>query len=532
MTTPTSTTTPELVYAQAIPILASGLYPEKVQIIREYVQNASDAIDAFRQIAEHIEETTDPLIKIMIQGRSLIIWDNGIGMDGEEVEKLKRIAYSEKREGQEAGHKGIGRLAGIAVARKLVVSTTSYGDPTLHRFEFRARDLMNDIDEKKRGGIQEAASEVINRYTKIETLEVDRKDHYTMVELRDIDDHPELLDPVRLKQYIGEMAPVGFSPTFEHGKQIARELATHVPDYSPKAIWITTETGSRSQIYKPYTEEMGIADPDFIQIIDLQDSQKVLGFCWCASKGQSMLGRIRPSGKKFTVDGESVEARERLAGVCYKLFGISVGGRTLPLTTLWEKDYTRALWFTGEVHIVDKNIKPTTDRSDFIESEARNRFYAAARVQVGQRLKTRAQQISNDRLAHEEAEKWRERYETFEKEIGNGGIQRSGFKRVKTELNQSLEKDLSRSCDDPDIRAHVALVKEQGRQLRQRLDEARSKKDIGGEIADLAKELDLPTHSRKVYAIIMETIDTYFEQDRDTFYELSGRIHQTLKRKL
>jgi len=29
-------------------------------------------------------------------------------MDGEEVQKLKRIAYSEKKEGEQAGHKGLG----------------------------------------------------------------------------------------------------------------------------------------------------------------------------------------------------------------------------------------------------------------------------------------------------------------------------------------------------------------------------------------------------------------------------------------
>ena len=94
MTTPSVTPTPELVYAQAIPILAGGLYPEKLQIIREYIQNASDAIDAFRQIAEHIEETTDPLIKIMIQGRSLN--DNAVEA-GEYATDVVPMAFDQVR---------------------------------------------------------------------------------------------------------------------------------------------------------------------------------------------------------------------------------------------------------------------------------------------------------------------------------------------------------------------------------------------------------------------------------------------------
>src|SRR5689334_9381272 len=138
---PTAGHDEELVYAAAVLILSEDLYPRKLEIIREYVQNASDALDEFISVADFLEDRSEPQIKISIQGRSLLIFDNGIGMDAEEVAKLKRIAYSEKKMGEEAGYKGIGRLAGIAVADKLKISSTSYGDPKLHHFEFRAREM-------------------------------------------------------------------------------------------------------------------------------------------------------------------------------------------------------------------------------------------------------------------------------------------------------------------------------------------------------------------------------------------------------
>lgn len=106
----------EYVYAQALLILSRDLYPRKLEVIREYIQNASDAIDAFIAISDQIDDYTEPQIKISIQGRSLMIFDTGIGMDAEEVAKMRRVAYSEKKAGEEAGYKGIGRLAGIAVA--------------------------------------------------------------------------------------------------------------------------------------------------------------------------------------------------------------------------------------------------------------------------------------------------------------------------------------------------------------------------------------------------------------------------------
>jgi len=87
----------ELVYAPAVLILSQDLYPRKLEIVREYIQNASDAIDSFASIAGIIKDNSEPVIKVSVQGRSLLIFDNGIGMDGDEVSKLRRIAYSEKR---------------------------------------------------------------------------------------------------------------------------------------------------------------------------------------------------------------------------------------------------------------------------------------------------------------------------------------------------------------------------------------------------------------------------------------------------
>jgi len=195
----------ELLYAAVVQILSEDLYPRKLEIIREYIQNASDAIDDWLRLGDLIEDG-EPQIKISIQGRSLLIFDTGIGMTGEDIPKLKRIAYSEKKTGEEAGYKGIGRLAGIAVADKLKITSTSYGDPRLHHFEFRAADMRRDISEKKRQGIQEPASPVIQRYTDIWWTDVDATDHYTLVEIRDVKEScAELLDPNKLMEYIGDI---------------------------------------------------------------------------------------------------------------------------------------------------------------------------------------------------------------------------------------------------------------------------------------------------------------------------------------
>ncbi len=163
----------ELVYAPAVLILSEDLYPRKLDVVREYIQNASDALDEYAGIADYLEDRADPVIKVSIQGRSLLIFDTGIGMDEEEISKLRRIAYSEKRAGEEAGYKGIGRLAGIAVADKLKFSSTSYGSPRLYHFEFRAKNMREEVSDNKKRGIQEPATAAINRHTSTWWTETD-----------------------------------------------------------------------------------------------------------------------------------------------------------------------------------------------------------------------------------------------------------------------------------------------------------------------------------------------------------------------
>jgi len=208
----------ELVYAAAVLILSEDLYPRKLEVIREYIQNASDALDDYRLTADAVEDRWEPVIKISIQG-SVLIFDTGTGMDTEEMAKLKRIAYSEKKQGEEAGYKGIGRLAGIAVADKLKVTSTSYGDPRLHHFEFRAGDMREDVSRKKKSGVQEPASVVINRHTTLWTTDAnDPESHYTMVELRDVRENClDILDVDDLKEYVADIAPVDFAPVPSSG---------------------------------------------------------------------------------------------------------------------------------------------------------------------------------------------------------------------------------------------------------------------------------------------------------------------------
>lgn len=531
---PTEQESRELVYAAAVLILSEDLYPRRLEVVREYIQNSSDALDDFKGVAEHVDDRADPIIKISIQGRSLLIFDNGIGMDEEEILKLKRIAYSEKRVGEEAGYKGIGRLAGIAVADKLKISSTSYGDPRLHHFEFRARDMRHEISENKKRGVQETASKVINRHTETWDTEIDPESHYTMVELRDIKEScSELLDSARLREYIGDIAPVDFAPEpeFIHGPLISRKFRENVPDYSPKTVFLSTQGGDRVRVYKPYRNEMSMAEPGFIEIPDPNQPENLLAYCWYASTGKEMLDKIRPSGRIFSVQGNLITERRRFAGLVYKLLGFSIGDRTLPQRTLWTTALPRALWFTGEIHILDKDVMPTTDRSNFVELDARNRLYSAAE-RIPKKLNKLAQQISDNRRTYDDACKVRKGFEDYEDRLKSGRIDRADLKTIRLDLDQSLAllRKRSEKCDDKEI---LGFQKDIAKAVRSVRDKLGDPKYLGRmqTVADLAAELDMPSKTRKVFQIIMDTLANHFAEDKDEYHEISAKIYTSLRKR-
>jgi molecular chaperone HtpG len=524
----------ELVYAAAVLILSEDLYPRKLEIVREYIQNASDALDDYRVVADRIEDRWEPAIKISIQGRSLLIFDTGTGMDAEEMAKLKRIAYSEKRLGEEAGYKGIGRLAGIAVADKLKISSTSFGDTKLHHFEFRAGDMREDISKKKKAGSQEQASVVINRHTSIWATDVDRESHYTMVELRDVRDSClDILEVNPLKEYIAEIAPVEFAPDseFQYGSLISRKLRENVPDYSPKAIYLATPEGERLRIYKPYTDSMTLAQPEFIEVRNPDKRQELLAYCWYTSKGKEMFGKVRPAGRIFSVEGGDPEERHRLAGLVYKLFGFSIGDRTLPQRTLWTTTLTRAQWFTGEIHIIDKNILPTTDRSNFVENEWRDKLYSEARDTLSSTLNRQAQRISDNRQAYETALKVKGCLEGYEKRLSNGQLDRTDLNAVRDDIAGGMEDIRRRTgkCNDPDILRQMKQVSQLGSTVKQKLADPKLLKK-SKTVADIVAELGMTTKTRRVFEIIMDVLQTHFA-DKEEYHRVAAKIYSAVRKR-
>ena len=100
--------------------LSIGMYNHPLMLLREYVQNCTDAIDQAIKSGEL--EKSESKIEISINGgnNSLSISDNGTGIFLDKAWNiLHDIGKSEKKLSENRGFRGIGRLGGLGYCKIL-----------------------------------------------------------------------------------------------------------------------------------------------------------------------------------------------------------------------------------------------------------------------------------------------------------------------------------------------------------------------------------------------------------------------------
>ena len=133
--------------------LTSGMYSDPYVVFREYIQNATDSIDAAykARILKHgIDKIT---ISLNPAERQIVIEDNGLGVASENAEKtLVSIGNSRKSSDNDRGFRGIGRLSALSYCSELIFETSYVGENIGTRVTFDAKKLSdllmvnNDID--------------------------------------------------------------------------------------------------------------------------------------------------------------------------------------------------------------------------------------------------------------------------------------------------------------------------------------------------------------------------------------------------
>lgn len=141
--------------AEMLDLVVNSLYSRKEIFLRELISNASDAIDRAKYLGltqkDLVADNPDWKIEIAVDktARTMMIADNGIGMDADELEKnlgtiansgTKAFRQALKEKGSDAlpeliGQFGVGFYAAFMVADKVRVVTKRRGGDAAYQWE-------------------------------------------------------------------------------------------------------------------------------------------------------------------------------------------------------------------------------------------------------------------------------------------------------------------------------------------------------------------------------------------------------------
>jgi molecular chaperone HtpG len=480
--------------ARILDVLTTGMYPDALDAIREYIQNSFDAI----RRAEYAEILRPNFGEVMItidaEERVVTIRDNGIGLPAADARTtLLSIGASKKKIGDDAGFRGIGRLAGLAYCDKVVFTTASKNEALQTELTFDAAAIRTSIAPTSSAEDIETAAELLTRLTK--HRQADRPPGEPFFEVKLIGVDPKacpFLEYEEVRKYLRQVAPVEFNmQAFVYG---ASKINPFLDAHSArKTINLTLEfNGRRDKINKPYKTfyAAGNRTDNRVDIIDIETyadpSDPPRWIAWL-SKPRNLTG---------TINAEDVR------GIRLRANNIQIGDYNTFSRIFGKIRKTHSRfngWFAGEVHVLDPRIVPNS-RRDFFEDTEAWREAERTLIEWAKELARRAYQNSSDRnrpieLIEGDADEF---IEEFEKETGQGFTSESEREQALqdiTDRERSIDKAISPSRTDEENEA-LRRKKEEIARLRQQAAKPKS----------LIDESELNRHERRVLRFVMNIV--------------------------
>ena len=346
-----------------IEIVTEGLYPNSLDTFREYIQNSCDAIDDAIDAGTLREGDGEIDIDINKKARRIIFKDNGIGISSlpkDFVRIMSNIGNSDKSLNSDRGFRGIGRLGGLAYCKTLIFSTKVAGEKKISTLTINADKLRKEFWS----GNKRSAESVLLENMRFDTViaNPDCDEHFFCVEMIDIvDTNKDLLDVVKIRDYLSFVAPVPYrNYFFEQAKiyEYAAKLGFKITEYK---IEVNGE-----QVVKNYKTKFKTAKGfDEVFNLDFHDfhdeADNLIAWSW-----------VSLSTFRGVIDETKASADNKMRGIRLRAGNIQIGDQ-YALQKFFKED-RGTKYFIGEVYAVDKNLRPNTKRDYFEENTARNVF--------------------------------------------------------------------------------------------------------------------------------------------------------------
>jgi len=461
---------PNDIGGELLAILSNGLYTNPLDCLREYVQNAVDA------------RATNVIIKIT--GNSVMLFDDGNGMNLDDLLQARQFGLSPKSLAQHVGFRGIGIYSGFDICRRLRLTSKKVGEPHVHVLVFDFEAMQAKLDEgREEGRVKISLIDLLSEHTYIKrepsTFPAER--HFTQVELQDISDvHiKQLSDRPEVRRYLLLNLPIDFSDDFEHKKIINEKLSLHVTGYNPIKVTLQSD-GLPDELVSKYgefkapqkkasapqdKEDQGLQFPDF-GFIETSTGHRVAYYWSCLNKTRDRINNIQ------AIKVLSPDERLDYEGFVYKIKGFTIGDRN-KLRPMFARKGQLYPWFTGEIYVLDDKVIPNAERNDFETNEAKRTLEQNVLIKLDEGLLKDAERFQAQGLANERIRKYQEEVSSIEKQVNNNTVSSSfdayahlskvldGLKRQKgsatkedkataekvQKLAESLQKQLRREVD-------------------------------------------------------------------------------------
>ncbi len=495
------------VYGSVLDALSGGLYPDKRHVIREFVQNACDAVTEYQRRTR--QPAAEP-VQIALRPPSITIFDKGIGMERRRMQQYRYVGFSEKDARESAGFRGIGTISGVAVAEKIIATSSRLGVPIRFKVTIDAQAMLDCIRKERNPSLEH----LLDRHTEVEEEPEDDDAHYTLVELHRIrSDSEELYDTNDLAQYLSRALPVPFDPSFPFGDEVAERLRMNVADFRQIGVSLNGQP-----VHKPYPE--GMLRPEYEPIFASgEQDADLLAYCWYAM-------HARP--------GQYPDKDTR--GLTYRVKNFAVGTQALTRETLWDTSSHLAYYFFGEIHLLDHGLVPSSDRSDFEDNKARKRLYKRCR-RIAQVANRRARRESDQTRFETIVARADEQVARREADLADRSIPvdlredvafqiRTALRDVQKRLNRARGRRTKTKRDVELVAAGTKLERRAQKLLRDL-----AKPESEDLLYDVTKAVRFDQQAHEVYDLVVEVLRDELATDTATLEKVLRELHKRLRQR-
>lgn len=347
--------------AEIISILTRGMYPDPKDALREYVQNGVDAD------AKNIE--------IKIRGSSIIVVDDGHGMDEEIMKDAIRVGISDKNPNADVGFRGIGIYSAFHLCDELCIYSKAKRKQTPYLLVFNFKDMRKILKQQELDRLSGkiTGEQLIDLQSILQnniTLKKQDAAQFpktgTRVEMRGLDSSffKTLAKFDEVADYLRQVVPLHFDQgKFKWGKKIEKKICNICEKHNTvfSLVNLTLQVDAKKEnLYRPYTDKLFHNESPMAPAFkNIKSKDIFFGVAW---------GCLNQERRKITDTS--------LRGFLLKKQGFALGKRRY-MAKHFGKRTTYFDRYIGEIIAVNQNLLPNAARTDFEVSTLRTGFYEA-----------------------------------------------------------------------------------------------------------------------------------------------------------